>query len=74
MDRTPAADRLAAAEREVELSRRRLRDAHENVVKPLDGYAAHNQFAELIRQSLIDRRGRGLCPRIRPSCWPSRSC
>jgi hypothetical protein len=51
-----AADRLAAAEREVELSRRRLQDAHEKVVKPLEAYAAHNSFADLIAQSLTQGR------------------
>lgn len=50
--RQDAADLLAAAEREVELSRQRLRDAHENVVKPLRRYAAENNFAALIAQSL----------------------
>jgi hypothetical protein len=54
-----AADRLAAAEREVELSRQRLRDTHENVVKPLQAYAAHNSFADLIAQSLTQGRRKG---------------
>jgi hypothetical protein len=53
-----AADRLAAAQREVELSRRRLADTHEKVVKPLRGYAAQNNFADLIAQSLINGPGR----------------
>jgi hypothetical protein len=52
-----AADRLAAAEREVELSRRRLRETQENVVKPLKAHAAHNSFAEIIAASLV--RGHG---------------
>jgi hypothetical protein len=56
---SPAADRLAAAEREVELSRRRLQDTHENVVKPLQAYAAHNSFAEIIAQSLAQGHRRG---------------
>jgi hypothetical protein len=49
-----AADRLAAAEREVEFSRRRLADTHRNVVEPLQGKAAANNFAELIRRSLTE--------------------
>lgn len=52
-----AADRLAAAQREVDISRQRLRDTHENVVKPLQAYAAHNSFAQLIAESLA-RGGR----------------
>ena len=51
------ADRLAAAEREVELSRQRLQDAHENVVKPLREAAAQNNFASLIAASLVRRHG-----------------
>jgi hypothetical protein len=54
-----AADRLATAEREVELSRQRLRDTHENVVEPLRRYAAHNSFAEIIAQSLTQGRRKG---------------
>ena len=55
---SPAADQLAAAEREVELSRRRLHDTHENVVKPLRAAAEQNNFAMLIAQSLAQgRRG-----------------
>ena len=48
-----AADRLAEAEREVELSRQRLADTHENVVRPLRAYAEHNSFADLIAASLV---------------------
>lgn len=53
-------EQVAAAEREVELSRRRLRETHEQVVKPLRQAAEHNQFAELIRASLVQghRNGR----------------
>jgi hypothetical protein len=51
------ADRLAEAEQEVELSRQRLHDAHENVVKPLREAAAKNTFATLIAASLV--RGHG---------------
>lgn len=50
---------MAAAEREVELSRQRLREADERVVKPLQAYAAHNSFAELIAESLAQGRRRG---------------
>lgn len=53
------ADRLAAAEAEVELSRQRLQDTHEKVVKPLRAAAAHNSFAEIIAASLINGHGRG---------------
>ena len=53
-----AADRLSSAEREVELSRQRLQDTHERVVKPLQAYAEHNQFADLIAQSLTQGRHR----------------
>ena len=59
MDTLPAADRLAEAEREVELSRQRLRDTHELVVKPLQAYAEHNSFAELIAASLVQGRRKG---------------
>ena len=52
-----AGEGLAAAEREVELSRERLREAHETVIGPLRGYAERNNFAELIRASLIKGHG-----------------
>lgn len=58
MDSRAAAD-AADAEREVELSRRRLAETRENVVKPLQGYAARNSFAEIIAQSLTQGRRRG---------------
>ena len=54
-----SADQLAAAEREVELSRRRLDETRENVAKPLQAHAAHNSFAELIAASLAQGRRRG---------------
>ena len=55
-----AAAKVAAAEREVELSRQRLRETSETVVKPLNAYATHNNFAELIAASLTQgRRNRG---------------
>lgn len=47
-----AANQVAAAEREVELSRQRLADTHERIVKPLKAAAAQNNFAALIAQSL----------------------
>ena len=47
-----AADRLAAANREVELSRQRLAETHETVVKPLRSYAANNNFAQVIADGL----------------------
>lgn len=46
------AERVAAAQREVEISRQRLADTRENVVKPLQAYAEHNSFAQLIADSL----------------------
>jgi hypothetical protein len=54
-----AAAKVAAAEREVELSRQRLRETSETVVKPLNAYAAHNSFADLIAQSLAQGRRNG---------------
>jgi hypothetical protein len=51
-----ADERLAAASREVELSRRRLADAHKHVVQPLRDYADRNHFADMIRDSLIEGR------------------
>ena len=59
MVKQDSADQLAAAEQEVELSRRRLADTRENVVKPLQAHAAHNSFAELIAESLAQGRRRG---------------
>jgi hypothetical protein len=52
------ADRVAAAEREVQLSRERLRDTRENVVEPLRAAAERNNFAALIAQSLAQGRRR----------------
>jgi len=45
--------RAEKAAREAEISMRRERIVEENVVKPLRRAGAHNQFAELIRQTLI---------------------
>jgi hypothetical protein len=53
------AERVAAAEREVELSRQRLRDTRENVVEPLRQAAAQNNFAALIAASLRPGRQNG---------------
>ena len=53
------AERLAAAEREVELSRRRLHDTRENVVKPLMAVAEQNNFAALIAASLTQGHRKG---------------
>lgn len=53
------AERVAAAEREVELSRRRLLDTRENVVKPLQAAAAQNNFAALIAASLAQGHRKG---------------
>lgn len=59
MVKQDSTDLLAAAQREVDVSRQRLRDTHEKVVKPLRAAAAENSFAELIRRSLIEGRDRG---------------
>lgn len=45
-------DEVAAAAKEVELSRERLAETQEKVVKPLSRYAERNNFAALIAQSL----------------------
>ena len=52
-----ARQRAEDATREAKISRQRRELVEENVVKPLRRQGAHNQFAELIRQSLIDGRG-----------------
>jgi hypothetical protein len=54
-----AAGQLEAAEREVELSRQRLRDAHEKVIRPLQGYADRNNFAGIIAASLAQGHQKG---------------
>lgn len=46
------------ARREAEVSRRRQQEARERVIRPLERYDAHNQFASLIRASLREGRGR----------------
>ena len=51
-------EQVAAAEREVELSRHRLRETHERVVKPLDRYATGNNFAQIIADGLAVGRSK----------------
>ena len=53
------AERIAAAEREVELSRQRLHDTRENVVKPLMAVAEQNNFASIIAASLAQGHRKG---------------
>ena len=50
-------ERVKDARAEAELSRERLRETREQVVMPLRREAEHNEFAELIRASLIEGRG-----------------
>ena len=59
MSAAARAERIAAAQREVELSRQRLRDTQENVVKPLMAVAEQNNFAAIIAASLTQGHGRG---------------
>lgn len=59
MSAAARAERVAAAEREVELSRQRLRDTQENVVKPLMAAAEQNNFAALIAASLTQGHRKG---------------
>lgn len=49
-------ERVERARREAEVSRKRLHDTREQVIRPLQERAEENQFAELIRASLIERR------------------
>ena len=54
-----AADTLERqAQAEAEVSRRRQREAREQVIRPLERAAEHNQFAAIIRASLIEGRRR----------------
>ena len=53
------AERLAAAQREVELSRQRLHDTREQVVKPLMAVAEQNNFAAIIAASLTQGHRKG---------------
>ena len=53
------AERLAAAQQEVDLSRQRLHDTRENVVKPLMAVAEQNNFANLIAASLAQGHRKG---------------
>ena len=50
--------RVEAAEKEKELSRRRLAHVRENVTGPLHERGQRNQFAEIIRRSLTEGYGR----------------
>lgn len=52
-------ERLADADREVEISRQRLRETQENVVRSLEDYAAENNFAGMIADSLAQGRRKG---------------
>lgn len=45
-------------QRETEVSRRRQQEAREQVIRPLEQYAEHNQFASLIRASLASGQRR----------------
>ena len=45
------------ARREAEVSRERQRRTREQVIRPLEELAEQNQFAALIRASLIEGRG-----------------
>ena len=44
--------------REVDVSRERQRRAREQVIRPLQELAEQNQFADMIRASLLKGRGR----------------
>jgi aspartate/tyrosine/aromatic aminotransferase len=57
--RKTSAEQLAAAEREVEVSRQRLHETRENVVKPLQAAAAQNNFAVIIARSLAHGHRKG---------------
>ena len=46
------------ARREAEVSRQRQQEAREQVIRPLEQYAAHNQFADLIKASLTSGQRR----------------
>jgi hypothetical protein len=54
-DRDPVAD-LAAAKQEAARSRERLAHIRETVVRPLREAGEHNQFAEMIKVSLMEGR------------------
>jgi hypothetical protein len=51
-------ERLEDAEYELEISRERLRETREKVVKPLAKLAARNNFAELVAATLNNQRVR----------------
>lgn len=50
-------ERVAAAEAEKELSRKRLQEVRERIVAPLREASERNQFADLIRRSLTEGHG-----------------
>jgi hypothetical protein len=47
-------ERVSAAEGEVKLSRRRLEATRKNIVEPVVREGRRNQFAEIIRASLVN--------------------
>jgi hypothetical protein len=57
--RKELAERVLEAQAEAELSRKLLKEARESVIIPLRKAAEHNQFAEMIRLSLIEGRSGG---------------
>ena len=59
MSAAARAELIAEAQREVELSRQRLHDTRENVVKPLMTAAEQNNFAALIAASLTQGHRKG---------------
>lgn len=52
--RRPYTERVKAAEQEVRVSRKRLEQTTKDVVEPLREAKRHNQFAQIIRASLIN--------------------
>lgn len=50
-----------SAQEELEISRERYQSAREDVVKPLQRARSRNNFADLIRQTIIDARNGSLC-------------
>jgi hypothetical protein len=52
-----AAAAAKAAAREIEVSRQRAESVRKHVIEPLRKAAEHNQFAALIRQTLINGNG-----------------
>lgn len=50
---TDAREKAAQAAEEAEFSRQRRREINEDVVEPLEHSASHNQFAEMIRATIL---------------------